>query len=51
MQSEDRASLVRNRAREIVYRTAGCAEDKHLGAGFELIQEAACLTQAHGCRT
>jgi hypothetical protein len=49
MQSKCRPSLVRNCAGEIVDGTAGCAEEKHLCAGFELIQESARLAQTNRC--
>src|SRR5205823_14584520 len=51
MQAKRRTSLNRNRASEIVRRTARCAEEKHLRAGFEPLQKPASLTKANCCGT
>ena len=51
MESKRRAFLKRNRAREIVHRTARGAKKKYLRAGLELLQKPPRFTQANRRRS
>ena len=51
MEAKRRAFLKRNRAREIVHRTARSAKKKYLRAGLELLEKSPRFTQANRRRS